>query len=83
MDDVPLQDRPKLLDRASLHYCLGGPFHPGCEMTWPMRHASLYYAPFRLRVRTTDNPERVRDLEVPGLWFLFFVAFVLAPRYAK
>ena len=25
----------------------------------------------------------VRDLEVPGLWFLFFVAFVLAPRYAK
>ena len=27
--------------------------------------------------------EGVRDLEVPGLWFLFFVAFVLAPRYAK
>ena len=31
--------------------------------------------------------DRVRDLEVsgevPGLWFLFFVAFVLAPRYAK
>src|ERR1022692_3310347 len=24
--------------------------------------------------------EGVRDLEVPGLWFLFFVAFVLAPR---
>jgi hypothetical protein len=57
LDDMPLAQRPSLLDRASLHYCLGGPFHPGCEMTWPMRNVSLYYAPFRLRVRTPDNPE--------------------------
>ena len=35
----------------------------------------------------SGNLGGVRDLEVsgevPGLWFLFFVAFVLAPRYAK
>lgn len=57
IEDVPLQNQPSTLDRASLHFCLGGPFHPGCEMTWPMRHISLYYAPFRLRLRTPDNPE--------------------------
>ena len=28
---------------------MGGPFHPGCEMTWPMRHSSMYRAPYRLR----------------------------------
>jgi hypothetical protein len=37
-----------LLDRASLEFCLADAFHPGCEMTWPMRTAGLYVAPFRL-----------------------------------
>jgi hypothetical protein len=47
--DVPLKDQPATLDMAALHFCMGGPFHPGCEMTWPMRHASMYSAPYRLR----------------------------------
>jgi hypothetical protein len=51
LDDVHLADRPDTLDRAALHWCMGGPFHPGCEMTWPMRHSSMYRAPFRLRQR--------------------------------
>jgi L-lysine epsilon oxidase C-terminal domain len=38
-----------MLDRASLEFCLADAFHPGCEMTWPMRTAGLYMAPFRLR----------------------------------
>ena len=37
------------LDKAALHFCLADAFHPGCELTWPMRHASLYSAPFRIR----------------------------------
>ena len=57
IDDVPLQERPHVLDKAALHFCMGGPFHPGCEMTWPMRHPSLYYAPFRIRPRAPNNPE--------------------------
>ena len=28
-----------MLDRASLEFCLADAFHPGCEMTWPMRTA--------------------------------------------
>jgi hypothetical protein len=40
--EVPLEERPYTLDRAALHFCMGGPFHPGCEMTWPMRISSMY-----------------------------------------
>lgn len=47
--EVPLEEQPETLDLAALHFCMGGPFHPGCEMTWPMRHSSMYRAPFRLR----------------------------------
>lgn len=56
-DAVPLADQPATLDRAALDYCLADTFHPGCEMTWPMRHASLYSAPFRIRARPADQPE--------------------------
>ena len=49
LDAVPLTDQPATLDRAALHFCMGGPFHPGCEMTWPMRHSSMYRTPYRLR----------------------------------
>jgi hypothetical protein len=46
--DVPFAAQADMLDRASLEFCLADAFHPGCEMTWPMRHASLYMAPFRI-----------------------------------
>jgi hypothetical protein len=48
--DVQLKDQPATLDLAALYFCMGGPFHPGCEMTWPMRHSSMYSAPYRLRM---------------------------------
>jgi hypothetical protein len=48
LDDVPLAEQAEVLDRASLEFCLADAFHPGCEMTWPMRHKSLYMAPFRI-----------------------------------
>jgi hypothetical protein len=54
--DVPLAAQPATLDRAALHWCMGGPFHPGCEMTWPMRQGMLYRGPFRLRERPAGVP---------------------------
>lgn len=57
LEDAPLTEQPGLLDRAALDFCLGGPFHPGCEMTWPMRHITLYSAPFRIRPRSAQMPE--------------------------
>ena len=52
--DVPLGEQPAMLDKAALHYCLADTFHPGCEMTWPMRHGSMYSAPFRIRRRPAN-----------------------------
>jgi len=54
---VPPGEQPSTLDRAALHFCMGGPFHPGCEMTWPMRQASLYRSAFRLQLRKAGSAE--------------------------
>ncbi|MGW7452441.1 LodA/GoxA family CTQ-dependent oxidase [Streptomyces sp. NPDC054787] len=57
LDRLPLADRPDALDRAALSFCLADAFHPGCEITWPMRRTTLYSAPFRIRHRTKSEPE--------------------------
>jgi L-lysine epsilon oxidase-like protein len=57
LSEVPLPEQPAMLDRATLHFCLADAFHPGCEMTWPMRHASLYEKPFRIRHRAAGQAE--------------------------
>lgn len=56
IEEVPLQAQPATLDRAAMDHCLADAFHPGCEITWPMRHASMYRAPFRLREAAPDAP---------------------------
>lgn len=57
IEDVPLEQQPAMLDQAALHFCLADAFHPGCEITWPMRHLTMYSAPFRIRQRAEDDPE--------------------------
>jgi hypothetical protein len=57
LEDLPLAEQPDALDRATLDECLGGPFHPGCELTWPMRQTLLYDAPFRLRRQVGAEPD--------------------------
>ncbi|MEU1287671.1 LodA/GoxA family CTQ-dependent oxidase [Kitasatospora sp. NPDC005856] len=54
---LPFAEQPAALDRAALDFCLADAFHPGCEVTWPIRHPSMYMAPFRIRHRTSDQPE--------------------------
>jgi hypothetical protein len=54
LDALPLQERPPALDRAALESCLGGAFHPGIEVSWTLRAASLWSKPFRLKVRSTS-----------------------------
>lgn len=51
------QEQADTLTRAALWYCLGGPFHPGCEITWPMRLPGMYTGPYRIRRRSPNNPE--------------------------
>ncbi|MFM0336865.1 LodA/GoxA family CTQ-dependent oxidase [Paraburkholderia fungorum] len=54
IEEVSLADQPDMLNRAAMEFCLADAFHPGCEMTWPMRKASMYMAPFRLAHRPPD-----------------------------
>jgi hypothetical protein len=46
------------LERAALADCLGGPFHPGIELTWVMRLARIWKRAYRLNVLATDQPAR-------------------------
>jgi L-Lysine epsilon oxidase N-terminal/L-lysine epsilon oxidase C-terminal domain len=57
LEKVPLQEQPAMLDRAALEFCLADAFHPGCEVTWPVRHATMYMEPYRWRHREKGNPE--------------------------
>jgi len=57
IQDVPLQDQPAMLDRAALEFCLADAFHPGCEVTWPIRHLTMFSSPYRIRHRPTNEPE--------------------------
>jgi L-Lysine epsilon oxidase N-terminal/L-lysine epsilon oxidase C-terminal domain len=57
LHEIPVAEQPDTLDRAALTYCLADAFHPGCELTWPMRQLSLYASAFRIRERAVDDPE--------------------------
>jgi hypothetical protein len=57
LDEVPLAEQPAMLDRAALTFCLADAFHPGCEITWPIRQLSMFTAPFRIRHRPPGEPE--------------------------
>jgi L-Lysine epsilon oxidase N-terminal/L-lysine epsilon oxidase C-terminal domain len=46
------------LERAALHDCLGGPFHPGIEITWIMRLNSIWSGAYRLKIIAGDEPAR-------------------------
>lgn len=54
IDEVPVADQPAMLDKAAMEDCLADAFHPGCEMTWPMRTSMMYMAPFRLAHAAAD-----------------------------
>ena len=49
-EDLSLDAQVDALNQASLESCLGGPFHPGIELTWPMRVKSMWKAPYRLKL---------------------------------
>jgi hypothetical protein len=50
LEELPLALQPEALNRANLESCLGGPFHPGIEMTWTLRVPRMWREPFRLNV---------------------------------
>lgn len=63
LEDYPIDQQPRALDRANLESCLGGPFHPGIEMTWTLRVASMWKEAFRLNIL----PEEVAPRDDYGM----------------
>jgi hypothetical protein len=57
IDDVPIAEQAAMLDQASMEFCLADAFHPGCEMTWPMRNSMMYMAPYRILHAAPDWKE--------------------------
>lgn len=51
LEELPPSAQPATLTRAALDDALADAFHPGCEVTWPIRHLSMYSEPFRIRHR--------------------------------
>ncbi|MGC6444273.1 MAG: LodA/GoxA family CTQ-dependent oxidase, partial [Rubripirellula sp.] len=71
IQDLPLQMQGAALDRAALEACLGDAFHPGCEVTWPIRNPRMYQSAYRLkhasnhiRMDETDRREERDDQEI-------------------
>ena len=56
-EDMTPGERATALDVAALEETTGGPFHPGCEFTWPLRLPILYDAPFRVKRRAAPPPD--------------------------
>ncbi len=54
LEEVPLQEQPHMLTKTNLDDCLGGPFHPGIELTWPMRVPLMWKEAFRLNIMAED-----------------------------
>lgn len=49
IDEVPVSEQPDVLTQAAMEFCLADAFHPGCEMTWPMRQPGMYMSAFRVK----------------------------------
>lgn len=49
-EELSCEEQTAHLERAPLHDCLGGPFHPGIELTWVTRLKSIWKSPYRLKI---------------------------------
>lgn len=56
LEALSVSEQPAALTRAALEFCLADAFHPGCEMTWPVRSENMYMAAFRF-LHAPDSPE--------------------------
>lgn len=55
-DKMTPTEQINALNQAPMEECLGGPFHPGIELTWPMRQKIMWESPYRLKVVGEDEP---------------------------
>jgi len=56
LEQIPVKDRPRALDRASLEACVGGGFYPGIEASRIMLEESTYDRTRLFRINTQLAP---------------------------
>jgi L-Lysine epsilon oxidase N-terminal/L-lysine epsilon oxidase C-terminal domain len=61
-EQIPLAEQPEALTRAALEPCSGGAFHPGVELTWPLRHKELYRSAYRIALAADRTADLIQDL---------------------
>lgn len=75
IEKYPLREQPHLLDRSPLEDCLGGPFHPGIELTWTLRVPGMWQPsdprdprslPYRLKIILDGSPRDDYGPELTG-----------------
>lgn len=49
-DEMSPEEQLESLNIAPLEECLGGPFHPGIEITWPFRNLIFWEKPYRIKI---------------------------------
>lgn len=80
-EDIPLDQQPYALTRAALEPLSGGAFHPGVELTWPLRQQGIFRDDLPYRIKVQDNPEPMwKQTEQLGLLLTPEVAFKGATR---
>lgn len=63
IEDVNERDQPAMLDEAALTDCVAHAFRPGHEVSWTLRHLSMFETPersakpFRIRRRLLREPD--------------------------
>lgn len=68
-NELSLDEQLNALNQAPLEECLGGPFHPGIELTWPLRVKLMWEEPYRLNVvdKGEDTPLNFGPLLSPQI----------------
>ncbi len=61
-EQIPVSEQTEALTRAALEPCSGGAFHPGVEVTWPVRHKELYRSFCRIALASDRTPDLIQDL---------------------
>lgn len=56
VEQLPVAEQPDMLTQAAMDFCLADAFHPGCEMTWPMRTIGMYSEAYRLKQNANTAP---------------------------
>lgn len=68
-DSLSVPEQLAALNKAPFEECLGGPFHPGIEITWPFRNLIMWEKPFRLKLlpENMDTPDDYGPLLAPAI----------------